>query len=125
MNVSSLIRALETMYERWPVPSGNPAEFDREIDELRHDAHRHAEYIRQRDLELDLAVRFDELAGLLDRYQDAAARIGGVTRQGAAAINKKRADHMAKASFNGGFEAGTALAAGATRDQALVLYASV
>jgi tetratricopeptide (TPR) repeat protein len=118
-----LVRALETLYERWPVPEGNPAEFDRAIDELRRDAHRHSEYVRQRDLAPELAVRFDDLAGLLDRYQEAAARIGRITRQGAAAIDKQRTDDMAKASFNGGFEAGTALAAGAPGGQAFAIWA--
>ncbi|MGP0069720.1 MAG: hypothetical protein ACLQGP_39730 [Isosphaeraceae bacterium] len=118
-----LVRALETLYELWPVPTSDPAEFDQAIDELRGDAHRHAEYIRQRELGAELATRFDDLAALLERYQESAASIGRIVRQGAAAIDKQRSDDVSKASFNGGFEAGTALAAGATGGQALGIWA--
>ena len=118
-----LVRALETLYERWPTPNGNIADFEQEVDELRGDAHRHAEYIRQRELGPELSSCFDDVAALLDRYKQAAARIRRIGREGAAGIEKQRSDDLAKASFYGGFDAGGALATGAKGKEALAIWA--
>lgn len=120
-----LMRALESLYERWPVGVGDPRQLREALDALRHDAVRHRQYIKERDIDDRIAALFDDLVALLDIYTGCLADSGRIEREGKARADKERVEGVSRSGVSGGVMAGQALRAGASGGEALVTWAGV
>ena len=118
-----LVRALETLYERWPVGVDDPGQLGAALDALRHEAVRHERYIKERGIDDRIASLYGELVGLLDDYGACLAKVGRIEREGIARAERERAEGVAQSSFSGGVLAGRALHEGASGSEALATWA--
>lgn len=120
-----LIRALDTLYERWPVGVDDPGQLGAALEALRHEAVRHGRYIKERGIDDRIASLYGDLIGLLDDYGECLAKAGRIEREGIARTELERAEGVAQSSFSGGMLAGRALNEGASGGEALAAWAGM
>jgi hypothetical protein len=120
-----LLRALETMYEQWPTGVDNPQQLQAALGELRYEANRHQQYIKDQKLDDQIAALYGDLVGLVDAYSGALATAGRIEREGVARTEKERTEGVFRSSFSGGMLAGDALNNGASGGEALAAWAGV
>src|SRR5207248_3175797 len=118
-----LIRNLESLYEQWPLLGNDPAKLKTEIDNLHQEAHRHAQYARNRELDSMIVSLHEDLAAMLDSFEVALAGITRVVREGAALVERQTTQDLTGASVKGGLMAGGAYANGATGTEAVAMWA--
>jgi len=118
-----LMRALETLYESWPIASGDGAALDAAIAAMRHEATRHQLYIQERGIEGRIASLYGDLVALLDTYAECLAQAGRIERGGDARVRQERLEAMAASSFSGGVMAGQARNNGSSGGEALITWA--
>jgi hypothetical protein len=61
-----LLRALETMYRLWPIGVEDLGKVQAALAELRQEANRHHQYVKDRKLDDQIASLYGDLVGLLD-----------------------------------------------------------
>ncbi len=120
-----LVRALESLYDQWPSPAGNRETLKASIGKIRRKAHQSAQYLKEKNLDQTIASLYEDLAVMLDRYEEAVAEIDRISREGAALVEHQRNEDLTGASLNGGFLAGSAYAKGASGREAIAMWAGV
>lgn len=120
-----LLRALDALYERWPIGIEEPAGLQAALGAIRHEALRHRQYVADRGLDDRIAALYGDLVDLVDVYSEALAESGRIEREGVARAERERAEGVAKSSFSGGMQAGRALGDGASGGEALAAWAGV
>lgn len=118
-----LLRVLETCYEQWPRPSDDSEKLKSEVSEMRRRALKHAQYAKDQSLDHSIVSLYEDLAEMLDIYEDTITELLKVDRESMAKANRQRSKDITNSSFKGGVAAGEAFAAGASPGSAILLWA--
>lgn len=119
-----LLRVLETLYERWPSPA-DEATRKAAISQHRQLAFQHAEHARSRNLDPAIAEQYEQIAELLNVYDETIDEIARTSREARALIEHQANEDIAQSSSGAGVFAGKAYAGGASGADAILLWAGL
>jgi hypothetical protein len=112
-----LVYVLKDLYSKWPKDS-DPEQVTRTLRNLRHEAKRHLQYVRDRRLDKHLETLFEDYVSCTDAVSDFLAELGSIERLDTARTEQEQGQAGFRAGFAGGYRGAEAYNGGASAGEA-------